>query len=245
MSRLKVLPHETLCPEGREIEATPGVSICDTLLANGIEIEHACEKSCAFGALVMHDADKPPPTTKMPDLDNGFQTPIEGLYLIGQAAGIPQVLLSKAEEKLFTRLGEIHHLGLETGSRPVVAVAGCVAQQEGPAILERSKAVDVVIGTQSIKRLPMLVDQAVARRDVAPPRADRHHQALFNLDPLQDVSFPLGVATVIAASVAAGEGLRLWSGLDLAGLSTWPATTSGAICVRACMPSWGFNVSVR
>lgn len=51
----------------------------------------ACEKSCAFGALVMHDADKPPPTTKMPDLDNGFQTPIEGLYLIGQAAGIPQV----------------------------------------------------------------------------------------------------------------------------------------------------------
>ena len=47
MSRLKVLPHETLCPEGREIEATPGVSICDTLLANGIEIEHACEKSCA------------------------------------------------------------------------------------------------------------------------------------------------------------------------------------------------------
>jgi tRNA-2-methylthio-N6-dimethylallyladenosine synthase len=100
----------------------------------------------------------------------------------------------KAEEKLFTRLGEIHHLGLETGSRPVVAVAGCVAQQEGPAILERSKAVDVVIGTQSIKRLPMLVDQAVARRDVAPPRADRHHQALFNLDPLQDVSFPLGIA---------------------------------------------------
>jgi 2Fe-2S ferredoxin len=47
VSRLKVLPHETLCPEGREIEATPGVSICDTLLANGIEIEHACEKSCA------------------------------------------------------------------------------------------------------------------------------------------------------------------------------------------------------
>lgn len=29
------------------IEATPGVSICDTLLENGVEIEHACEKSCA------------------------------------------------------------------------------------------------------------------------------------------------------------------------------------------------------
>jgi 2Fe-2S ferredoxin len=47
LSRLRVLPHETLCPEGREIEVAPGTSICDALLANGIEIEHACEKSCA------------------------------------------------------------------------------------------------------------------------------------------------------------------------------------------------------
>ena len=47
MSRLKVLPHETLCPAGMEIEAVPGTSICDTLLDHGIEIEHACEKSCA------------------------------------------------------------------------------------------------------------------------------------------------------------------------------------------------------
>ena len=47
MTRLTVLPHETLCPGGREIEARPGTSICDTLLENGIEIEHACEKSCA------------------------------------------------------------------------------------------------------------------------------------------------------------------------------------------------------
>ena len=47
MTKLTVLPHETLCPQGAEIEAKPGTSICDTLLANGIEIEHACEKSCA------------------------------------------------------------------------------------------------------------------------------------------------------------------------------------------------------
>lgn len=47
MTRLTVLPHETLCPEGKDIEATPGTSICDVLLENGIEIEHACEKSCA------------------------------------------------------------------------------------------------------------------------------------------------------------------------------------------------------
>ena len=36
----------------------------------------------------------------------------------------------KAEEKLFTRLGEFHQRELETGERPIVAVAGCVAQQE-------------------------------------------------------------------------------------------------------------------
>jgi 2Fe-2S ferredoxin len=47
MPKLKVLPHATLCPEGAEIEAKEGVSICDTLLDHGIEIEHACEKSCA------------------------------------------------------------------------------------------------------------------------------------------------------------------------------------------------------
>jgi 2Fe-2S ferredoxin len=47
MSKLRVLPHDTLCPEGMEIDATPGASVCDILLANGIEIEHACEKSCA------------------------------------------------------------------------------------------------------------------------------------------------------------------------------------------------------
>jgi len=42
-----VLPHAELCPDGAVIEAEQGVSICDNLLANGIEIEHACEKSCA------------------------------------------------------------------------------------------------------------------------------------------------------------------------------------------------------
>jgi len=47
MPKLKVLPHAELCPAGAEIEAREGVSILDTLLEQGIEIEHACEKSCA------------------------------------------------------------------------------------------------------------------------------------------------------------------------------------------------------
>ena len=47
MTQIIVLPHWELCPEGAVIEAEPGQSLCDALLANDIEIEHACEKSCA------------------------------------------------------------------------------------------------------------------------------------------------------------------------------------------------------
>ena len=47
MPRIKVLPHAALCPQGAQIEARRGVSICDTLLENHIEIEHACEKQAA------------------------------------------------------------------------------------------------------------------------------------------------------------------------------------------------------
>lgn len=47
MTQVIVLPHEELCPQGALFEAAPGISICDALLENGIEIEHACEKSCA------------------------------------------------------------------------------------------------------------------------------------------------------------------------------------------------------
>jgi 2Fe-2S ferredoxin len=47
MPRLKVLPHAMLCPAGAEFDAPAGESICDLLLDHGIEIEHACEKSCA------------------------------------------------------------------------------------------------------------------------------------------------------------------------------------------------------
>lgn len=47
MPQIVVLPHVELCPEGAVIEATPGKNVCATLLENGIEIEHACELSCA------------------------------------------------------------------------------------------------------------------------------------------------------------------------------------------------------
>jgi len=45
--QLIFLPHEELCPDGLVIEAEKGTTICDAALKNHIEIEHACEKSCA------------------------------------------------------------------------------------------------------------------------------------------------------------------------------------------------------
>ncbi len=86
----------------------------------------------------------------------------------------------KAEEKLFGRLGA---LGRGDGERPLVAVTGCVAQQEGGRILERSANVDVVVGTQALRRLPLLVD-----------RADETGESQIDVNPYDDVSFPLGMA---------------------------------------------------
>ena len=47
MPRIVVLPNEELCPEGEVLEVASGETICDAMLANGIDIEHACKKSCA------------------------------------------------------------------------------------------------------------------------------------------------------------------------------------------------------
>lgn len=47
MAQIVVLPHPTLCPDGAVIDAKKGMSICDVLIDNDIDIEHACEKSCA------------------------------------------------------------------------------------------------------------------------------------------------------------------------------------------------------
>lgn len=47
MPKVVVLPHPELCPEGDVLNVDSGETICDALLANDIDIEHACEKSCA------------------------------------------------------------------------------------------------------------------------------------------------------------------------------------------------------
>jgi tRNA-2-methylthio-N6-dimethylallyladenosine synthase len=87
----------------------------------------------------------------------------------------------RAEGQLYTRLGELREMAAVLGHDPTVVVAGCVAQQEGQTLLKRAPGVaDVVVGTQAIRRLPMLIEASRS----AP---------VIDLHPYDDVSWPLGV----------------------------------------------------
>ena len=89
-----------------------------------------------------------------------------------------------AEEKLYTRLGELRVMQHETGRKPVVAVAGCVAQQERNGLLRKSNGhvIDVILGTQRLKMLPVLVEQA-----------GQSAFAEVDTNAWDDVTFPLGI----------------------------------------------------
>ena len=87
----------------------------------------------------------------------------------------------RAEDKLFNRLALL--TAERSDTRPMVAVIGCVAQQEGEKIFSRAPGVDVVVGTQALRRLPVLVAEA----------EQSGHQQL-DINPYDDVSFPLGIA---------------------------------------------------
>ena len=47
MTEIVVLPHVDICPEGKTFDGAKDKSVLDNLLEQGIEVEHACEKSCA------------------------------------------------------------------------------------------------------------------------------------------------------------------------------------------------------
>jgi tRNA-2-methylthio-N6-dimethylallyladenosine synthase len=104
----------------------------------------------------------------------------------------------KAEDKVVSRIGEIRAESEHLGREPLVAVAGCLAQQEGSTLFRRLPYVDVIVGTQAEKRLPILVEQAIATA---------HRQ--IDINPYDDVSFPLGIARrsdAVKAYITAIEG---------------------------------------
>ncbi len=86
----------------------------------------------------------------------------------------------KAQEKVFADLGRVRHL---KRAKPglMIAVGGCVASQEGGAIVERSPFVDVVFGPQTLHRLPQLLEQ---RRATGKPQVDISFPLIEKFDHL-------------------------------------------------------------
>ncbi|HEY3077997.1 MAG TPA: tRNA (N6-isopentenyl adenosine(37)-C2)-methylthiotransferase MiaB, partial [Burkholderiales bacterium] len=88
----------------------------------------------------------------------------------------------KAQEKVFADLGRVRHL---KRAKPalMIAVGGCVASQEGAAIVERSPFVDVVFGPQTLHRLPQLLER---RRATGEPQVDISFPLLEKFDRLPE-----------------------------------------------------------
>jgi tRNA-2-methylthio-N6-dimethylallyladenosine synthase len=106
----------------------------------------------------------------------------EGLELTPDPADADVIVFNtcsvreKAQEKVFTDLGRVRHL---KRARPalMIAVGGCVASQEGPAIVARAPYVDVVFGPQTLHRLPQLLERrratGEAQVDVSFPEIEK------------------------------------------------------------------------
>ena len=88
----------------------------------------------------------------------------------------------KAQEKVFSQLGRWKHL--KTGDRPVlIGVGGCVASQEGEALLARAPYVDLVFGPQTLHRLPGMIE---ARRASGQPQVDISFPEIEKFDALPE-----------------------------------------------------------
>ena len=97
----------------------------------------------------------------------------------------------RAAEKVYSDIGRMKR---EDGSRPMIAVAGCVAQAEGAEIPRRAREVDIVVGPQAYHRLPELVAEASAGRpaiDLDLPGLDK-----FGVLPKRRKSGPSAFVTV-------------------------------------------------
>lgn len=95
-----------------------------------------------------------------------------GMQPAGDAESAELVVLNtchireKAAEKVYSDIGRLKASKRANGIKPMVAVAGCVAQAEGAEILARAPTVDVVVGPQAYHRLPEMIAAAASARNV-------------------------------------------------------------------------------
>ena len=96
----------------------------------------------------------------------------EGLRAVDSSDDADLVVLNtchireKAAEKVYSDIGRLKASKRPSGVKPMVAVAGCVAQAEGEEIVRRAPAVDVVVGPQAYHRLPAMIAAAASARSV-------------------------------------------------------------------------------
>jgi tRNA-2-methylthio-N6-dimethylallyladenosine synthase len=86
----------------------------------------------------------------------------------------------KAQEKVFTDLGRVKHLK-RANPQLLIGVGGCVASQEGAAIVARAPFVDLVFGPQTLHRLPRMIE---ARRATGEPQVDVSFPEIEKFDNL-------------------------------------------------------------
>ncbi len=84
----------------------------------------------------------------------------------------------KAQEKVFSDLGRVKHL---KDKGVLIGVGGCVASQEGAAIIERAPYVDLVFGPQTLHRLPQMIEQ---RQSARRPQVDISFPEIEKFDHL-------------------------------------------------------------
>jgi tRNA-2-methylthio-N6-dimethylallyladenosine synthase len=103
----------------------------------------------------------------------------------------------KAQEKVFTDLGRVKHLKT-ANPQLLIGVGGCVASQEGAAIIARAPYVDLVFGPQTLHRLPQMIE---ARRGSGKPQVDVSFPEIEKFD-----SLPAARAEGVTAFVSVMEG---------------------------------------
>ena len=79
MPKIVFLPHHEICPEGAVVEAEKGQSICEAALKNGLDIEHACEMSCACTTCHVHVREGLDSVAEADELEDDFLDKAWGL----------------------------------------------------------------------------------------------------------------------------------------------------------------------
>ena len=121
----------------------------------------------------------------------------EGMSAVPDGGAADLVVLNtchireKAAEKVYSDIGRLKR---EDGTRPMIAVAGCVAQAEGAEIQRRARSVDIVVGPQAYHRLPALIGNAAAGRPALD--TDMPIQSKFGALPARRRQGPTAFLTV-------------------------------------------------